>query len=102
MDAAHAKAQETARKNRELRKAARQAEWEMEKADRAIMLDTLRDVIKDKTASPSERLFAISVLDYAKSYHTIPLHMMEKADFSTFKEKVEEIQASQEQTPNNF
>ena len=101
MDAAHAKAQETARKNRELRKAARQAEWEMEKTDRAIMLDALRDVIKDKTASPGERLFSVSVLDYAKSYHLIPMRLMEKVDLSALVKEVEAIQASQKAKPNN-
>lgn len=89
MDAAHEKARETARKNRELRKAARAAQWEQEKADRVIMLDALRDVIKDKTASPGERLFAVSVLDYAKSYHLIPMRLMEKVDLSALKAQLE-------------
>ena len=89
MDKAHERAVETAKRNRELRKAARQAEWAQEKADRAIMVDALRDVITDKTASPGERLFAISVLDYAKSYHLIPMRLMEKVDLSALKAQLE-------------
>ena len=99
MDAAHEKARETARKNRELRKAARAVQWQQEQEDRTLMLAALRDILRDQTASPTQKLFAISVLDYAKSYHLIPMRLMKKADFSTFKEKVEAIQTGHEQTP---
>lgn len=64
--------QEERKERAEARKAAERARWQQELADRELMLDTLRDVLKDKTASPAQRLFAVAALDYAKGYHVVP------------------------------
>ena len=64
--------QEERKERAEARKAAERARWQQELADRELMLDTLRDVLKDKTASPAQRIFAVAVLDYAKGYHVVP------------------------------
>ena len=67
--------QEERKARAEARKAADRARWQQEREDRALMLDALRDILKDKTANPGQRLFAVAVLDYAESYHMIPCSM---------------------------
>ena len=56
----------------EERRAARAERWEAERADRFAIANALRDVVRDGTATPSQRIFAISVLDYMENYHIIP------------------------------
>ena len=91
---------------REARKAAKQAaqaaRWEQEKKDKAIMLDALRTVIVDDTATPAQRLFAVAVLDYAENYHMIPYSMKypdskDDADFTRLRAKfAAELKAAEE------
>lgn len=61
---------------REARKAARKAaeavRWEQERKDKALMLDALRDVLKDQTATPAQRLYAVACLNYSMGYHIAP------------------------------
>lgn len=64
--------QEERKERAEARKAAERVRWQQELADRELMLDSLRDLLKDKTASPAQRIFAVAVLDYAKGYHVVP------------------------------
>ena len=68
------KAQRRARMEarKEARKAADAAHWEQERIDKALMLDALRDVLKDKTASPAQRLYAVACLDHSMGYHVAP------------------------------
>lgn len=88
----------------EQRKRARAEAWRQELADRELMLDTLRDVLKDKTASPAQRLFAVAALDYAKSYHVIPskLQYPDSVDDSDvtvrLRERFAEIKAAESDT----
>lgn len=64
--------QEERKERAEARKAAERARWQQELADRDLILETLRDILKDKTASPAQRIFAVAALDYAKGYHVVP------------------------------
>ena len=95
---------EERKKRAEERRAARAEAWAQEQADRALMLDTLRDVLQDKTASPAQRLFAVAALDYAKSYHVIPskLQYPDSVDDSNvtvrLQERFAEIKAAESDT----
>lgn len=60
---------------KQAKKAADAARWEQERNDKALMLDALRDVLRDKTATPAQRLYAVAALDYAGSYHIVPYSM---------------------------
>ena len=64
--------QEERAKRAEARKQARAAQWEQERADRALMLDALRDTLRDRTAAPSLRLFALYCLNRACGYSVVP------------------------------
>ena len=63
---------EERRQRAEQRKQARAAQWEQERADRALMLDALRDTLRDRTAAPSLRLFALYCLNRACGYSVVP------------------------------
>ena len=96
------------KEERQMRAAARKQawaeQWEQEQADRAIMLDALRDVLKDKTASPAQRLFAVAALDYVKSYHVIPSKLqypdgVDDSDVTArLRERFAEIKAAESNT----
>ena len=64
--------QEERRQRAEQRRAARAAQRETKQTDRALMIDALRDVLKDRTAAPSLRLFALYCLNRACGYSVVP------------------------------
>lgn len=64
--------QEERKARAEARKAANRARWEQEKQDRAIVADALRAVIADDAATPAQRLFAVTCLNYSMGYHIVP------------------------------
>ena len=86
------------------RKAARTAQWETERADRAAIADALRDVVRDKAATPAQRLFAIAVLDYMGSYHIVPSRLqypdsVDDSDVTArLRERFAEIKAAENNT----
>ena len=63
---------ERRRANMEARKAAREAREAQEKADKALVLETLRAVLKDPEATTEQRIFAVSVLDNIQHYYLVP------------------------------
>ena len=54
------------------RKAARDEAWRQQMADKDLMADVLRDVLKDKTVQSSQRLFALYCLNRVCGYSVIP------------------------------
>lgn len=84
---------ERRRANMEARKAAREAREAQEKADKALVLETLRAVLKDPEATTEQRLFAVTVLDKVKYYNFIP-HDTKSADdlIADFARRLEEAQ----------
>ena len=64
---------EATRKANAAAKKQRQAEHQaQEKADRELILGALRAVLADPVATPSERLYAVAVLDNMQHYHIKP------------------------------
>lgn len=62
----------TRQRNKELRAAAR-AEWEAQKkADKALVLEALRAILKDPEATAEQRVFAVAVLDSMEYYGFVP------------------------------
>ena len=45
---------------------------EEEKQDEALILATLRSILQDDRATPTEKIFAICALDSIKYYHIVP------------------------------
>lgn len=72
MDKAHIQAQTTRQRNKELRAAARAEREAQEKADKALVLEALRAVLKDPEATTEQRIFAVSVLDSMQHYYLVP------------------------------
>ena len=54
------------------RKAARDEAWRQQMADKDLMADVLRDVLKDNTVPSSQRLFALYCLNRVCGYSVIP------------------------------
>lgn len=76
-------AQITRRQNKAIRDAARAERAAQEKADKALVLEVVRDALKDKKASTAQRLFAVAVLDQMQHYHFVPSdtrHLLQTAD----------------------
>lgn len=81
MDKSHEQAQVTRQQNQAVRAALR-AEREQ---DKALVLEVVRDVLKDKEATTAQRLFAVAVLDNLQYYHFVPYdvrHFIKVADAS--------------------
>ena len=105
MDEAHKKAEATRKANAAAKKQ-RQAEHQaQEKADRELILGALRAVLADPAATPSERLYAVTVLDNMQHYHIKPYGIdhpardtHSEADLSrlreAFKKELEAIQSA--------
>lgn len=71
------------RQNKAIRDAARAQREAEEKADKALMLEVVRDALKDKTATTAQRLFALAVLNNLKYYHYVPSdtrHLLQTED----------------------
>ncbi len=75
MDKSHEQAQETRRRNQEARQRQREAREAEEKADKALVLEAVRAVLRDPEATPEQRIFAVCVLDKAQYYHLVPYGM---------------------------
>lgn len=69
---------------RKARAEARAAQWEQERQDKDLIADVLRDVLKDKTATAAQRLYAARVLEAMNCYHFTPSDV-------AFPDKPEEI-----------
>lgn len=65
-------AKTTRQRNKELRAAARAEREAQEKADKALVLEALRAVLKDPEATAEQRIFAVSVLDSMQHYYLVP------------------------------
>lgn len=63
MDKAHEQAQTTRQRNKEIRAAARAEREAQEKADKALVLATLRTVLQDPETTTEQRLYAVAVLE---------------------------------------
>lgn len=72
MDRVHEQAQITRQRNKEARAAARAEREAQEKADKALVLEALRAVLKDPEATTEQRNFAVSVLDNMQHYYLVP------------------------------
>lgn len=86
MDKAHEQAKITRQKNKALRDAARAEREAQEKADKALVLESLQAVLKDPGATAAQRLYAVAVLDNIKHYHFVPYgtpYPSQEADIGT-------------------
>lgn len=72
MNEAHEKAKSTRQRNKEARAAARAEREAQEKADKALVLEALRAVLKDPEATTEQRLCAVAVLDSIQHYYLVP------------------------------
>lgn len=75
MDKAHEQAQITRQRNKEIRAAARAEREAQEKADKALVLEALRAVLKDPEATTEQRIFAVAVLDNMQHYYLVPYNV---------------------------
>lgn len=83
MDKSHKQAQETRRRNQEARQMQREAREAEEKVDKALVLEAVREALKDKEATTAQRLFAVAVLDSMQYYRFVPYdvrHLLQTAD----------------------
>ncbi len=74
-----------AQTTRECNKAARAAREAKAREDTALVLDVIRDALKDKTATTAQRLFAVAVLDRMWYYNFVPndaRHLLQTADMA--------------------
>ncbi len=74
---------EKAQTTRERNRAARAAREAKAREDAALVLDVIRDALKDKTATTAQRLFAVAVLDRMCYYHFVPSdarHLLQTVD----------------------
>ena len=62
----------TRQRNKEARAAARAEREAQEKADKALVLEALRGVLQDPSATAEQRIFAVSVLDSIQHYYLVP------------------------------
>lgn len=72
MDMMHEQAQITRQRNKAIRAAARAEREAQEKADKALVLEALRAVLKDPASTSEQRIFAVSVLDNMQHYYIVP------------------------------
>lgn len=72
MDKARERAETTRRRNAEARKAQQAERYAQEKKDRALVLEALRGVLRDPSATTEQRIFAVSVLDSMQHYYLVP------------------------------
>ena len=87
-------AQETRRRNQEARQKQREARETEERADKALILDALRAVLKDPEATTAQRLYAVAVLDNMKYYRFAPYGVKHpgqgpEVDLTRFKEEID-------------
>lgn len=62
----------TRQRNKEIRAAARAEREAQEKADKALVLEALRAVLKDPEATAEQRIFAVAALDNMQHYYLVP------------------------------
>jgi len=72
MDKTPTQAQITRQRNKAAREAARAQRDAQEKADKALVLEVVRNALKDKEATTAQRLFAVAVLDNMQNYRFVP------------------------------
>ena len=86
----------TRKTNAALRKEAEAERAAERRSDRLIVIDALRAVLSDSRATPTERLFALEILDYVQNYCFVPARIKgtENADLSRFKRELETIQST--------
>ena len=82
------------RQNKAIRDAARAEREAQEKADKALMLEVVRDALKDKEATTAQRLYAVAVLDNMKYYRFAPYGVKHpgqgpEVDLTRFKEEID-------------
>lgn len=82
------------------REAARAERDAQEKQDKALVLEVVREALKDKEATTAQRLFAVAVLDNMKYYHFVPhdvRHLLQTADAekvdAEIRERLEQIKS---------
>lgn len=56
----------------EERRAARAEAWRQELKDKELVLDALRDILRDRTCNPAQRLYAVACLNYICGYRFVP------------------------------
>ena len=65
--------QREARKQRaEQRKALEQERWEQERRDKQLAAEAMRSILANPDNAPSEKIFALEVLENLNYYHFIP------------------------------
>lgn len=72
MTPARERAEATRKANAEAKKQRQAEHAAQEKADRVLILEALRAVLADPAATPSERLYAVAVLDNMQHYYITP------------------------------
>ena len=74
------KPQTTRERNKAAREAQRAARAAQEQADKALVLDVLRAVLKDPEATTEQRLYAVAVLDNMQHYNFAPYGVKYQGD----------------------
>lgn len=99
MTESRAKGEATRKSNLEKRKQREAEQAEARHRDKPIVIDALRAILADDRASPTERLYALEILDDMMGYSFIPSRIKYQdtgtVDLSRFKKEVEAIQAAQ-------
>ena len=72
----------TRQQNKAIRDTARAEREAQEKADKALVLDALRAVLKDPEATAEQRVFAVATLDKMQYYGYVPYGVKYQGDAS--------------------
>lgn len=98
MTEAREKAEITRRSNLEKRKKRDAEHAEAKRRDEPLVIDALRSVLTDDRATPTEKLYAVAILDDMQGYYFIPNRIKYKdtgeVDLSRFKRELEAIQSA--------
>lgn len=98
MTAAREKAEITRKSNLEKRKKWEAEHVEAKRRDEPIIIDALRTILSDARSSPTERLYALEILDDMMGYSFIPYRLKYQdsaaVDLSRFKKELEAIQST--------
>ena len=99
MTESRAKGEATRKSNLERRKKWEAEHAEAKRKDSPLVIDALRAILADDRATPTERLYALEILDDMQDYSFIPdrLKYQDTAavNLSRFKKELETVQAIQ-------
>lgn len=98
MTESRAKGEATRKSNLKKRKKWEAEHAEAKRRDEPIIIDALRAILSDARSSPTERLYALEILDDMMGYSFIPYRLKYQdsaaVDLSRFKKELEAIQST--------